>query len=66
MKLNRTELKILVYRKCRQGISYEKAVEQVKKEVEHLKQLTKKLRKEKKSQKIDFKEEFEKLRNGTR
>jgi hypothetical protein len=56
---SRTELKILVYNKIKEGKSYNQAVEEVKKEVElckdsHNKSIPKK---------VNFKEEFAKLKN---
>ena len=49
MKLNKTEMKILIYNKMKQrGLSYEQACKEVSKEIEHLKDLTQKKREEKK------------------
>lgn len=49
MKLNKTEMKILVYNKMKQkGLSYEQAKKEVELEVNHLKDLTQKKREEKK------------------
>lgn len=67
MKLNRTELKILVYKKMQAGLSYDEAVKQVKADVEHLKELTKKKRDEKKNPQLskeNFDKEFAKLKNA--
>jgi len=67
MKLNRTERKILVYRKMQSGFSYDEAVKQVKEHIEHLDKLTKQKRDEKKNNKLskkEFDKEFEKLKDG--
>jgi hypothetical protein len=48
MRLNKTERKILVYNKVKQGLSYEQACEEVSQELAHLKELTKKQREEQK------------------
>ena len=63
MRLNKTELKLLIYRKVKSGIPYEQAFKEVKEEMEHLKNLTKALKEEKKDLN-NFKTEFEKLQNG--
>lgn len=45
MRLNKTEMKILIYNKMKQkGLSYEQARAEVQKETEHLKDLTQKKR----------------------
>jgi len=54
----RTEMKILVYNKVKGGMSYEKACEEVKKQIEQVKENHKKSKKKK-----DFKEEFQKLKH---
>lgn len=49
MRLNKTELKILIFNKMRKkGLSYEQARKEVGEEIAHLKDLTQKQREKKK------------------
>lgn len=59
---SKTELKILVFNKMKQGMSYQKAVEQVR---EHVKLCMKNHNDHRDKQKTkNFKEEFNNLKNG--
>ena len=55
-----TEMKILVYNKVKRGMNYDQAYKELEKEI---KQCIKNSKTEKKKD-PNFKEEFEKLRNG--
>jgi F0F1-type ATP synthase membrane subunit b/b' len=62
---SQTEMKMLVYNKVKQGRSYDQACKQLKKEIDAIIKNSKiKHEGEKKAVKDEFKEEFEKLKNG--